>query len=390
MKYREEVINNVVVTASSFTGNAVTEMHMVARTCSRMPLAQEIKELCAALSLHFASSGIPGNAVAFARFFVSDFMNQRSALKVAGDQFRAAFGPAAVSVVQQPPLTAGNKVVLWVYAVVDADKGGAVTPFPGGGMLRRPGCTHLWNTQIVAKNTDEDAYAQTTAVFRHWTGLLKQQGGTLADNAMRSWLFVKDIDYNYHDVVRARKDFFAAHGMTKDSHFIASTGIEGRSHDPQVRVLLDGYALLGHQDRQVRHLKALSHLNPTYEYGVTFERGTSIDFGDRRHVLISGTASIDARGEILHPMNVGRQMERAMENISALLADAEAGLGDIAQMIVYLRDLADRELIQDYCTEKLPQVPKVLVLAPVCRPGWLVEVECIAIRSKDNPALAPF
>ena len=62
-------------------------------------------------------------------------------------------------------------------------------------------------------------------------------------------------------------------------------------------------------------------------------------------------------------------MEQTMENISALLADAEAGLGDIAQMIVYLRDLADRELIQDYCTEKLPQVPKVLILAPVYRPG---------------------
>ena len=34
-------------------------------------------------------------------------------------------------------------------------------------------------------------------------------------------------------------------------------------------------------------------VNRTYEYGVTFERGTAVTYGDRRHVFIAGTASID-------------------------------------------------------------------------------------------------
>ena len=46
----------------------------------------------------------------------------------------------------------------------------------------------------------------------------------------------------------------------------------------------------------MRHLYAASHMNRTSDYGVSFERGTAIEYGDRIHALISGTASIDNRG----------------------------------------------------------------------------------------------
>ena len=42
---------------------------------------------------------------------------------------------------------------------------------------------------------------------------------------------IENIDGNYKGVVEARREFFAEHGLTPDTHFIASTGIEGASAD---------------------------------------------------------------------------------------------------------------------------------------------------------------
>jgi enamine deaminase RidA (YjgF/YER057c/UK114 family) len=53
-------------------------------------------------------------------------------------------------------------------------------------------------------------------------------------------------------------------------------------------------------------------------------------------------------------------------------------------MIVYLRDTADFRLISDYFDRHHPSVPRAIVLAPVCRPGWLVEVECMAIVATEE------
>lgn len=69
------------------------------------------------------------------------------------------------------------------------------------------------------------------------------------------------------------------------------------------------------------NLYARDYLNPTYEYGVTFERGVRVDYGDRSHIFISGTASIDNRGRVVHAGDVRRQTERMWENVEALLRE---------------------------------------------------------------------
>lgn len=64
---------------------------------------------------------------------------------------------------------------------------------------------------------------------------------------------------------------------------------------------MDTYAVAGLQPEQIHFLYAPTHLNPTYEYGVSFERGTYVDYGDRRQIFISGTASINNKGEVVYP-----------------------------------------------------------------------------------------
>lgn len=76
--------------------------------------------------------------------------------------------------------------------------------------------------------------------------------------------------------------------------------------------------------------------------------------------------------------------------MEALLAEGKAGFGDVAHMLVYLRDVADYELVNRMFEERFPDVPRVILWAPVCRPGWLVEMECMALVPEGNPEYEPF
>ena len=144
------------------------------------------------------------------------------------------------------------------------------------------------------------------------------------------------------------------------------------------------YALTGFEPQQQRYLYAPTHLNKTVEYGVTFERATLMQYGDRNHIYISGTASINNKGEVVHVGDVERQTLRMWENVEKLLEEGGMGFEDIMQIIVYLRDCADYQLVQRMFAEKFPDKPCVITLAPVCRPTWLIEMECIAVKASQS------
>ena len=102
---------------------------------------------------------------------------------------------------------------------------------------------------------------------------LIEWGVHLAENFIRTCFFVQNIDVNYAGVVKARNEVFVTQGLTPQTHYIASTGISGRHADAGVLVQMDTYAVLGLCREQIHYLYARDYLNPTYEYGVSFERG---------------------------------------------------------------------------------------------------------------------
>ena len=195
---------------------------------------------------------------------------------------------------------------------------------------------------------------------------------------------------NYAGVVEGRKDYFNRIGLTAETHYIASTGIEGRAPHWQNLVEMDAYSIKGLRKGQVNYLYAPEHLSPTALYGVTFERGTAVTYGDRRHIFISGTASIDNKGKVLFTGDVAAQTGRMLENIAALLEEADAGLEDIGMAIVYLRDPADYPTVQRILAQRCPSLNALFVHGPVCRPTWLVEMECIALTAKGNSSYPNF
>ena len=74
----------------------------------------------------------------------------------------------------------------------------------------------------------------------------------------------------------------------------------------------------------------------------------------------------------MHPGDVVKQTERMLENITTLLANANMNWQDVKTGTVYLRDAADAEAVTAVLRQKLPEgLPRIIVSAPVCRPGWL-------------------
>ena len=355
-------------------GKEVNEYHvMIHVTNCRMTFLQQLDALMNAYQ-QLINETLHGAVAVFKRYFLSDAANQ------ADDVAAADNSDCAKSIVEQAPLD-GTKVALWAYLMTNVN-----TRLTGSELYEAThgSYRHLWNGG--AHNLAANSEYQTRLLFNEYVMQLIQEGCTMEANCLRTWLFVNDIDLNYGGVVRARNQVFFTQGLTNNTHFIASTGIGGRMSDPNVLTMMDNYAVAGLKKEQISYLYAPTHLNRTSDYGVSFERGTTVDYGDRRHVIISGTASINNKGLVVHQKDVVKQTYRMWENVEALLKEGGCTLDDITHLIVYLRDSSDYAVVSELFRERFPEKPVVIVRASVCRPDWLIEMECMAIKAMDNDA----
>ena len=235
----------------------------------------------------------------------------------------------------------------------------------------------------------KNSYEQTRLLFNKYLQTIEGTDMTMERNLVRTWIYVTNIDVNYQGVVEARNDIFDKEGLTADTHYIASTGIGGATPVRHAAVAIDFLTVPNIKEEDKKYLQALEHLNPTHEYGVAFERGTRLTLPThtlhpegsqqfKQQYFISGTASINKHGDVVYEGDIVRQTGRLLENIGALLKDGDATMNDIRYFIIYLRDITDYHTVEILMNQFYPQIPHIIVEAKVCRPGWLIEMECIA------------
>lgn len=321
-----------------------------------------------------ATEELRGAQCVFKRYYLSDPTNQQALI--------ADHAQCTISYIGQPPLN-GTKIALWIYLVGIGAQVEYHADRLGSTVVRHNGYTHLWTMGMTSEGAD--SYTQTHRLIQDYNGLLSlPYQGSMERNCLRTWFFVRDVDTNYRGLVIARKALFEQMGMTTTTHYIASTGIGGSPADVKALVQFGAHSLFSDTEdiaARTQYLYAPTHLNRTSEYGVTFERGTAIDLGDRRLAYISGTASINNRGEVMHEGDIEAQTRRMWENIETLLAECSMNLNDIMQATIYLRDIADYTIVRQMFEQRFPHTPHLITLAPVCRPAWLIEMECVAMKS---------
>ncbi|MGD0481712.1 MAG: Rid family hydrolase [Terracidiphilus sp.] len=145
-------------------------------------------------------------------------------------------------------------------------------------------------------------------------------------------------------------------------------------------------------------------LNEAFEYAKpsSFSRGMRIDLNGLAILLISGTASIDERGESVHIGDFRAQLRRTFSNITGLLASEGATWHDIVRTSCYLRDIDrdynvfNEERTAFFKEQGLDPLPASTgIQAHLCRPELLVEIEAIAmfrtekvaVRTAGSPAI---
>ena len=287
----------------------------------------------------------------FIKLFCSDAQNQAGKIREAIRQIDCK----AVTFVEQPPLD-GSRVCALVHSAA---------PDPG----------FVFHSFRLSEEEAAglDSYAQTRLLFDRYRSAAA--GMNMATHLVRTWIYVRDIDANYAGVVRARNDVFAEEGLSHTNHYIASTGIGGGSESRSALVSMDFLSYPGIKESDKTYLKALSHLSPTHDYGVAFERGVKVSLPGGSRYYIRGTASIDSKGRVLHEGDVIAQTDRLLENIDTLLQEGGSSLDDAKYFIVYLRDISDFAAVKDYMQRRFPDKPHVILEGRVCRPSWLIEME---------------
>ncbi len=325
----------------------------------------------------------------FRRFFCSDLYNQVEYLKkMSFSNLSDNSNPTSISLVCQVPKSP-SRISMWAYHIKDISGKLDKTLKGNTLLLKRGKLTHCWTTGMIYTETDS-ASEQTKNIIKNYITFLKENNMTLLNNVIRTWFFIQNIDTDYKEFVKARREIYAENGLTEKTHYIASTGVEGSYYDLKAKVLMDSYSISGIEEEQIKFLSAPDYLSPTYIYGVTFERGTAIYYSDRTHIIISGTASINNKGEILHQGDVYLQLERTLENIEALLKNVGAKLEDMMIFIVYVRDPMDGFVVKRIMERRFKNTPIIFATASVCRPGWLVEVEGIAVIKSLNSNFPSF
>jgi enamine deaminase RidA (YjgF/YER057c/UK114 family) len=246
-------------------------------------------------------------------------------------------------------------------------------------------------------------YWQAIEGFRQMRAVLAQAGSDM-EHAVRTWLYLGGITeregelLRYQELNRARADFY--HGFQfgrsipvrngRHSIYPASTGI-GMQGDGLVMGCL---ALETERDDVFLLPLENPQQTPAYAYDAShsprspkFSRGMALVTGQYVTTWISGTASI-VDSESRHAGDIAAQTEQTIDNIERLIAPTNfaehglngtrTGLNDLAKVRVYLKRAEDFAACKAICERRLGTVPAIYVVADVCRPELLVEIEGVA------------
>ncbi len=367
----------------------VRECFITAVSSEGLPLQEALDELAANYLSALQENGLDVSTQQFVRIFISDISNDNQRL-VASELFSIA-SKSAVSIIEEGPLGNSEVGILAYHIKSNEDyfKNQILSvedEYVNQTVLSKGrNYSLLWTTNFMDRGGDFDSEKQTRTIFSNLSAALHNQGMTIRNNMVRTWIFVRDVDNHYKGMVKARREFFETIGLTAKTRYIASTGIEGKTARPDTLVHLDAVSVQNIKEEQIVRMTAHENLSDTIKYGVTFERGFRIRYGDRSHIFISGTASIDAAGNTIYISDIRKQTERTLDNIEALLKPQDATMEDMQYLIIYLRNTKHWTQIQDILMTRIPDSVAIIpVEAPVCRPNWLIEIEGVGIIPDSN------
>lgn len=302
---------------------------------------------------------------------------------VTGDELPAA------SYINQPPCQREQAFEMQVQAIVpNGDSKVTVKSFPEiephttKKLIQIGDHRHLYISNINGSNDDgsysSDFRVQSDRMFAKSIPMLEEHGTTFP-NVLRTWCYLDEIDRDYAEFNLSRNEFFERHNVTR---LPASTGIRAGLYPAESMCSFDLYSILNPEglDVEVMHTPTL---NEADEYGSAFSRGMKVALPEKTVLYISGTASVDEKGDTVHLDDIEKQVERMLLNVRELLRPHDSTFSDVVQVITYLKRAEYLEtFLKIWQKWGLAGLPNTFVEAGVCRPDLLCELEAIVILPK--------
>lgn len=196
-------------------------------------------------------------------------------------------------------------------------------------------------------------------------------------HVVRTWIYADGILGWYPDLNRARDLFFRANGVF-DRFVPVSTGI-GWSCGDGAKIVLGAFAARGRTSGGVSVEPLPSPLQcPALEYGSSFSRAAELRTPGWRRVLVSGTASIlPGSHAVAHVGDIDAQIDCTMRAVEAIYASRGMSWRDVTGALVYLKR-GEYRAAWDRWLAGHPEFPcshSRSIVADVCRPEWLFEIE---------------
>jgi enamine deaminase RidA (YjgF/YER057c/UK114 family) len=221
---------------------------------------------------------------------------------------------------------------------------------------------------------------QARCLIRKAASLLEAQGASYR-NVIRTWFYLEDILTWYSEFNQARNAVYEEFGMLPDQRngrlqLPASTGIQGLAPGGAA-CALDLLAVGRGPDSQplARQLSSPTQPEPL-TYGSAFTRGVLLHQPDISLVQVSGTAAIDEQGQSLYPGDIQAQVDYTFEKVAALIGKEGATLTDIVAACVFVKRPEDALVYQDRAAAwDLENLPAVVMVADICRPELLFEID---------------
>lgn len=230
---------------------------------------------------------------------------------------------------------------------------------------------------------DRDPGDQLDEVLENAEAILKAAGFEFSDVA-RTWFYNRDI-LAWYTAFNARRTAKYERVRWRSGALPASTAVgAGNPH----RAALSFSALAVRPASEPELLADLTvaavgspKQGPATAYGSSFSRAVVVGNCGRRRLYVSGTASIHPDGTTAHVDKPHEQIALTMEVVRSLLDCHGLGFGDVRRATAYFKERSVIPWFASWCADNdWRGTPVVPVVADVCRPELLFEIEVDAER----------
>lgn len=247
-----------------------------------------------------------------------------------------------------------------------------------GSSFTEPAGRHLYLAGLTAPEPAATPAEQTATVLDDMEALLAGQEMDIHD-IVRTWFFLDDILAWYDDFNQVRTRLWRARKIF-DRLLPASTGI-GMAPGAGGRLLLEVRAFVPAEGTAKPREVFSDKQCAADRYGSSFSRAVLESYPDLQRMHVSGTASINATGQTIHPDDLDLQILQTLDSIQHLLEAEKFGWEDTVRGIAYYAHDIDQARLDRHLADRgALDLPIIHVPGTVCRDDLLFELELEAAR----------